>query len=123
MSPHNPQLNKRKTGRSAGQWLRQLPITEFAHNARIVGDQRVRAILAACNMAAESGGATALDGRHDLQLLEAHMTGIGFAPRRSVLAEDIRDLQRWARHSSRVSGGRLAPPPNLGLLPGSGLLR
>ena len=31
MSPHNPQLNKRKTGRSAGQWPRQLPITEFAH--------------------------------------------------------------------------------------------
>lgn len=51
------------------------------------------------------------------------MTGIGFAPRRSVLAEDIRDLQRWTRHSSRVSGGRLALPPNLGLLPGFGLLR
>ena len=33
MSPHNPQLNKRKTGRSAGQWPRQLPITEFAHKA------------------------------------------------------------------------------------------
>ena len=51
------------------------------------------------------------------------MTGIGFAPRRSVFAEDIRDLQRWARHNSRVSGGRLALPLDLGLFPGPGLLR
>jgi hypothetical protein len=64
-------------------------------------------ILAARDMASESCSATALDGRHDLQLLEAHMTGIGFAPGRSVLAQDVRDLQRWTRHNSRASGGRL----------------
>jgi hypothetical protein len=82
----------------------------------------MRTILAARDMTAESCSATALDGRHDLQLLEAHMTGIGFAPRRSVLAEDIRDLQRWTRHNSRASGGRLTLSPNLGPFPGPGLL-
>ena|SRR5579864_825822 len=29
------------------------------------------------------------------------MTGVGLAPRRPVLAEDVRDLQRWTRHDSR----------------------
>ena len=32
-SPQNPQLNKRKTERSAAQWAGQLPIMEFAHKA------------------------------------------------------------------------------------------
>jgi hypothetical protein len=27
------------------------------------------------------------------------VTGIGSTPRRSVIAEDIRDLQRWTGHS------------------------
>ena len=35
------------------------------------------------------------------------MAGIGAAPRRSVVAEDIRDLQRWTGHGSRASGRRL----------------
>jgi hypothetical protein len=35
------------------------------------------------------------------------MAGVGSAPRRSMVAEDIRDLQGWTRHLSRVSGGRL----------------
>jgi hypothetical protein len=35
------------------------------------------------------------------------MTGIGFTPRRSVVAENIRDLQPWTRHARRASGGRL----------------
>src|SRR6266851_3675352 len=58
-------------------------------------------------MAAESRRAAALDGRHDLQLAEAHVTGVGSAPRRSVAAEDIRDLQRRTRHGRRGSAGRL----------------
>jgi hypothetical protein len=28
------------------------------------------------------------------------MAGIGFAPRRPVVAEDIRDLQRWTGHGA-----------------------
>ena len=45
--------------------------------AGVVGDVRVGALLAARDMPAESRRAAALDGRHDLQLAEAHMTGVG----------------------------------------------
>ena len=37
------------------------------------------------------------------------MAGIGFAPCRSMAAEDIRDLQSWTRHARRALGGRLSP--------------
>jgi hypothetical protein len=43
-------------------------------------------------MAAERRRAAALDRRHHFQLVEADVTGIGSTPRRSVIAEDIRDL-------------------------------
>jgi hypothetical protein len=35
------------------------------------------------------------------------MAGVGFTPRRSMAAENIRDLQPWTRHPRRASGGRL----------------
>jgi hypothetical protein len=35
------------------------------------------------------------------------MAGVGLTPCRSTVAENIRDLQRWARHASRTSGGWL----------------
>jgi hypothetical protein len=44
-------------------------------------------------MAAENRRATALDGRHDLQLAEAHMPGVGFA----------RQAGPWARKISATS--------------------
>ena len=74
---------------------RQLTITKIAHKAAIVGDDGVsaRLVLTAPDMAAERRRAAALDGRHDLQLAEADMAGVGAAPCRSVIAEDIRDLQ------------------------------
>jgi hypothetical protein len=34
------------------------------------------------------------------------MAGVGLTPRRSMGAEDIRDLQRRTRHVSRALGGR-----------------
>jgi len=37
-------------------------------------------------MSAERRGAAVLDRRHHLQLAEAHMAGVGFAPRRSMAA-------------------------------------
>src|ERR1043166_595306 len=73
--------------------------------AGVVGDQRVGAVFAARDMTAERRGAAALDCRHDLELTEAHMAGVGLPPRRAVAAEDIRDLQNWAAHVSRASGG------------------
>jgi hypothetical protein len=41
---------------------RQLPITNFAHKATVVGDDRLGAALAARHMTAERRGAAALDG-------------------------------------------------------------
>ena len=34
------------------------------------------------------------------------MAGVGFAPCRAMVAEDIRDLQPWTRHARRALGGR-----------------
>jgi transposase len=48
----------------------------------------------------------ALDRRHLLELAEAHMAGIGPAPCRAVAAEDIRDLQRQARHARCTLAGQ-----------------
>ena len=62
------------------------------------------AILAALDMATEGGRAALLDRRHDLQLPQAHMSGIGAAPVGSMAMKDICDLQPWAAH------GRLATP-------------
>jgi hypothetical protein len=64
-------------------------------------------------MPAERRGAAALDRYHDLELTEAHMAGVGLPPRRAMAAEDIRDLQRRARHERRASGGRLVLGPIL----------
>src|SRR5674536_397144 len=47
-----------------------------------------------------------LDGRHDLELTEARMAGVGSAPCGSTAAEDSRDLQNWTRHQSRALRGR-----------------
>src|SRR4051812_15525532 len=55
--------------------LRAMPVA-----AAVVGDRRVRAVLAARNVAAERGRAAALDCRHDLDLDEAHMAGVGRTP-------------------------------------------
>ena len=69
--------------------------------AGIVGDERVGAVLATRDMAAESRRAAALDGGHHLQLAEADMAGVGSAPGSTVRAENIRDLQRWTGHERR----------------------
>ena len=60
-----------------------------------MGDLRVAAlvVLTARDMAAERCHAAALDRRHHLELAEADMAGVGLAPRRSMAADDIRNLQ------------------------------
>ena len=68
--------------------------------------RRIGAVLAARDMAAESCRAAVLDCRHHLELVEADMAGIGSAPCRSMVAEDIRDLQSRARHKRLASAGR-----------------
>jgi hypothetical protein len=83
---------------------RQLPITNFAHKAAVVGDGRVAAgiVLATRHMPAESRRAAALDRAHHLQLAEADVAAVGVTPRRPVAAEDIRDLQQWPGHGRRA---------------------
>src|SRR5580693_4619991 len=64
-----------------------LTLRTMAITTAVVGDDRVGAALAARHMAAERRRAAALDGRHHLHLVEADVSGIGFAPRRPVVAE------------------------------------
>ena len=63
-------------------------------------------LLARRHMTAERCRPATLDGRHDLQLAEAHMAGIGAPPGRSMDAEDVRDLQMVPGHAATGSGGR-----------------
>jgi hypothetical protein len=44
------------------------------------------------------------------------MAGIGLAPRRSMAAEDIRNLQPWARQQRCALAGRLGLGLSLGLV-------
>src|SRR5438552_10745043 len=89
------------------------PITGSAHKAGIVGDlgMAARRVLAAPDMPAERRRATALDRTHHLQLVEAHMPAVGLAPRRTVIAENVRDLQSWSSHGRRRygAGGSAGP--------------
>jgi hypothetical protein len=75
--------------RGPGLALRAVPVA-----AGIIGDVFMGAVLAARHMAAECRGAALLDGLHHLQLREADVPGVGGPPRRPVVAEDVRDLQR-----------------------------
>ena len=79
--------------------LRAMPIA-----TTIIGDDFVGAVLAARDMPAEGRRAAALDRRHHLQLGKAHMAGVGFAPRRSVITEDICDLQSRTPHDPGLCG-------------------
>src|SRR6476619_1625249 len=54
-------------------------------------------------MPAESGGAALLDRRHDLELSEAYMSGIGPAPVGSMAMKDVCNLQLWAAHERRAT--------------------
>ena len=74
--------------------LCRLTITEFAHKAGVVGDAQVRAGLTAFDMTAQRRRSAAFDRRHDLELAEAHMAGMGRTPSRPAMAEDVRHLDR-----------------------------
>ena len=63
-----------------------------------------RRVLAARDMAAERRGTTALDRTDHLQLIEAHMSAVGLTPSRTVVAENVRDLQSWSSHGRRRYG-------------------
>ena len=73
-------------------------------------------VLAARDMPAERCRAAVLNRRHHLELAEADMAGVGLAPRRSMAAEDIRNLQPWTCQQRRALGGRLGLGFLLGLV-------
>ena len=58
----------------------------------------MRAVLAARDVATERCRTAPLDGAHRFKLAKADMPGMGRAPRRAMIAENIRDFQSWARH-------------------------
>src|SRR4029077_18727461 len=74
----------------------------------VVRDLRMAAcrVLAARDISAEHRRATALDRTHHLQLVEAHMPAVDLTPSRTVIAENVRDLQSWSSHGRRRYGGR-----------------
>src|SRR6516225_7448358 len=74
--------------------------------ARVVRDLRMVAgrVLATRDISAERRRATALDRTHHLQLVEAHMPAVGVAPSRSVIAENVRDLQSLVEPRLTSSG-------------------
>src|ERR1700730_18317134 len=63
-----------------------------------------RRVLAARDMPAERRRAAALDRTHHLQLVEAHMPAVGLSPSRTMVAENVRDLQSWSSHGRRRYG-------------------
>ena len=103
---HDVEIGDRQEfGRSRRQpSFRRPPLAFWAMPVptRIIGDARVGAVLAALDMTAERCRATYLNGRHDTALAQAHMPGIGRAPRLPVAAEDIRHLELRARHVRRL---------------------
>src|ERR1700746_1446410 len=74
--------------------------------AGVVRDLRMAAcrVLAARDISAERRRATALDRTHHLQLVEAHMPAVGLTPSRTMIAENVRDLQSWSSHGRRRYG-------------------
>ncbi len=95
---HRQQLGL--AGRQPFGGRRALALGAMPVAARVVGDVLVGALLATRDMTAERGGAAALDGRHYLELAEAHMACVGAPPGRPEGAEDVRDLQARTRHGT-----------------------
>lgn len=61
--------------------------------AGVIGDPPVSAVVAGLDVTAQRGGAAVLDRRHDLELAEAEMSGMGRAIGWPAAPEDIGDLE------------------------------
>jgi len=70
----------------SGVVVRQLPITEFAHKTRIIGDPGMLTVLAAFDMTAELGRSANLDCLHHAPLNPVDVARIGTAPGLAVAA-------------------------------------
>ena len=82
---------------------RALALGAVAVAATVVADDGVstRTVLATRDMTSERCRAAALDRTHHLHLVEADMPRVSRTPSGAVVAEDVRDLQRWSNHNRR----------------------
>ena len=69
--------------------------------AAVVGDAPVAAVLAGLDMTAQGRRAAMLDRRHDLELMQAQVPGMGGPIGGAGGTEDIGDLERGAHRLSR----------------------
>ena len=69
--------------------------------AAVVGDPPVAAVLAGLDMTAEGRRAAMLDRRHDLELMQAQVPGMGGPISGAGSTEDVGDLERGAHRLSR----------------------
>ncbi len=81
--------------------------------AAVVGDAGVAAVPAALDVAAARRCAAGLDGRHDLKLVQAQVTGVRRPPGRSVTAEDVGDLDPGAHRGAAAGALALHQEPEL----------
>src|ERR1700682_354268 len=83
---------------------RALALGAVAIAATIVADDggSTRTVLATRDIASECCCAAALDRPHHLHLVEAYMPRVSQTPSGAVVAEDVRDLQRWPGHPTAL---------------------
>ena len=91
--------------------LAALALRTMAIAAAVVGNGGVaaRRVRAARNMPAKGRRAAALDRAHHLHLRMGEMAAHGTTPCGTVIAENLRDLQRWTAHVYRGLLRRLLP--------------
>ena len=74
------------------------PLPSTPHKTTVVSNLGVLATLATRDMPAKCCGTAALDGGHDFELSDANVAPVRLTPRGTVVAQDVRDLQRLTSH-------------------------
>lgn len=91
-------------------------VPALTHARHVLPSSGMIAFGTRSHMPAKRLGPASLNGRHDFELVEADMPGIGPPPRGAVSSEDARDFKLWAVTSlSRLAtmrGGQI-PRPSL----------
>ena len=77
-----------------------LALGAVAVAAGVVGDPPMAAVGAGLDVPAQRGGATVLDRRHDLELMQAQVPGMGGPISRPGSTEDVGNLERGAHRLS-----------------------
>lgn len=79
--------------RQPGTCGRTLATRTMPVAAAVIGNPPVPAVGAGLDVTAHDGGAAMLDRRHNLQLMQAEMSGMGCPVGRPSAAEDVGDLK------------------------------